>query len=188
MPVAARQHPQHQPLGPAKFTCVFAVQAAWRWLACYEVWYETGRVAAAGGEVRGCSRVFAAEYDRESALGFLILLLVLLTPIAWFASEFQDRRWPRLCLGTAAILLSFGVAYVGASLQILQDNVWFGNASKLLIDASIQEMEAGNQEQVLTAWKHLQKKYSPTYENRARFDYLVDETVVEMRTGQEKEP
>lgn len=27
---------------PAKFTCIFAVQAAWRWLACYEVWYETG--------------------------------------------------------------------------------------------------------------------------------------------------
>lgn len=27
---------------PSKFTCVFAVQAAWRWLACYELWYETG--------------------------------------------------------------------------------------------------------------------------------------------------
>src|SRR5260221_10079555 len=29
-------------LDPAKFTCVFAVQAAWRWLACYEIWHETG--------------------------------------------------------------------------------------------------------------------------------------------------
>jgi hypothetical protein len=27
---------------PAKFTCIFAVQAAWRWLACYEVWHDTG--------------------------------------------------------------------------------------------------------------------------------------------------
>ncbi len=27
---------------PAKFTSVFAVQAAWRWLACYEVWHATG--------------------------------------------------------------------------------------------------------------------------------------------------
>ncbi len=26
---------------PARFTCVFAVQAAWRWLACYEIWHET---------------------------------------------------------------------------------------------------------------------------------------------------
>ena len=27
---------------PAQFTCVFAVQASWRWLACYEIWHETG--------------------------------------------------------------------------------------------------------------------------------------------------
>jgi hypothetical protein len=26
---------------PSQFTCIFAIQAAWRWLACYEVWYET---------------------------------------------------------------------------------------------------------------------------------------------------
>jgi len=26
---------------PARFTCVFAIQAAWRWLACYEIWHET---------------------------------------------------------------------------------------------------------------------------------------------------
>ena len=27
---------------PAKFTAVSAIQAAWRWLACYEIWHETG--------------------------------------------------------------------------------------------------------------------------------------------------
>ena len=27
---------------PSRFTCIFAIQAAWRWLACYEVWHETG--------------------------------------------------------------------------------------------------------------------------------------------------
>ena len=27
---------------PGQFTCVFAIQAAWRWLACYEVWFATG--------------------------------------------------------------------------------------------------------------------------------------------------
>ncbi len=27
---------------PARYSCVFAVQAAWRWLACYEIWHETG--------------------------------------------------------------------------------------------------------------------------------------------------
>ena len=27
---------------PGRFTCVFAIQAAWRWLACYEVWFANG--------------------------------------------------------------------------------------------------------------------------------------------------
>jgi hypothetical protein len=27
---------------PAKFSCIFAIQAAWRWLACYEIWHDTG--------------------------------------------------------------------------------------------------------------------------------------------------
>jgi hypothetical protein len=27
---------------PSKYTSVFAIQAAWRWLACYEIWHETG--------------------------------------------------------------------------------------------------------------------------------------------------
>jgi hypothetical protein len=27
---------------PARFTSVFAIQAAWRWLACYEIWRDTG--------------------------------------------------------------------------------------------------------------------------------------------------
>jgi len=27
---------------PTKFTCLFAIQAAWRWLACYEIWHDTG--------------------------------------------------------------------------------------------------------------------------------------------------
>ena len=27
---------------PGQFTAVFAIQAAWRWLACYEIWHETG--------------------------------------------------------------------------------------------------------------------------------------------------
>lgn len=27
---------------PGQYTSVFAVQAAWRWLACYEVWFASG--------------------------------------------------------------------------------------------------------------------------------------------------
>jgi hypothetical protein len=27
---------------PGRFTSIFAVLAAWRWLACYEIWHDTG--------------------------------------------------------------------------------------------------------------------------------------------------
>jgi hypothetical protein len=27
---------------PSRFTCIFAIQAAWRWLACSEIWHESG--------------------------------------------------------------------------------------------------------------------------------------------------
>ena len=27
---------------PSQYSCIFAVQAAWRWLACYEIWHDTG--------------------------------------------------------------------------------------------------------------------------------------------------
>ena len=34
----------------------------------------------------------------------------------------------------------------------------------------------------------LQQKYSPTYENRARYDVLVKETVSEMHAGSQQAP
>ena len=42
LPVAAGQHAPTSRWDPARFTCIFAIQAAWRWLACYEIWHETG--------------------------------------------------------------------------------------------------------------------------------------------------
>lgn len=101
-------------------------------------------------------------------LGIFLLLLILLTPIAWFASEFQERRWLRLLLGSAAILLSFAVAFLAGSLQMLKANAWFGSASQKLVDSTITELEAGNTDRVLSSLKRLQQQYSPTYENRTR--------------------
>jgi hypothetical protein len=60
-------------------------------------------------------------------------------------------------------------------------NIWFGAASKDLVDTTIAELEAGNQEHVLAALKCLQAKYAPTYENRARYDELTAEPVADMR-------
>src|SRR5262249_50064617 len=123
-----------------------------------------------------------------SGFGLLVLLLVVVTPIAWFVSEFQDRRGLRLFFGVAAILLSFGVAFLAGSLERFNSNAWFGNATKKLIDATVRELEIGNKEQVLRALKRLQAEYSPAYENRASYDDLVEKAMREMQATQETAP
>jgi len=116
-----------------------------------------------------------------SELGFFILVFAFSAPVAWFASEFQGRRWLRLVLGTVAILLSFGVAAAVGMIERFNSNFWFGSASKSLIDATVQELEAGNQERVIRSFKRLQEVYVPTYENRAKYDVLIERAVAEMR-------
>jgi len=123
-----------------------------------------------------------------NAFGILIGMLAIGVPIAWFASEFQGRRWLRLVLGSFAILLSLGVAAVVGSLERLNSNAWFGSASKNLVDATIAELEAGNRDGVLRSLKTLQQKYSPTYENRARYDVLIEEAVTQMRADPQLSP
>lgn len=113
----------------------------------------------------------------------LIAMLVMSVPIAWFASEFQGRRWVRLVLGSSAILLSFGLAALVGSLERLNSNAWYGHAAKNLVDATIAELETGNRDGVLRSLKTLQQKYTPTYENRANFDVLVEGAVTQMRAG-----
>ncbi len=107
--------------------------------------------------------------DIINGLGILLAIVVVATPIAWFLSEFQNRRWLRLILGSTAVLLSFGVAFLAGSLQMFNANAWFGAASETLINTTITELEAGNQDRVLKSLKSLQQKFSPTYENRAGY-------------------
>jgi hypothetical protein len=105
----------------------------------------------------------------------LILLLTIVLPIAWFASEFQDRRWIRISAGIVALTMSFLVAAGVGSLQHLNANAWYGGASKNLIDTTIEEIERGDTERLLKELKILQKQFQPTYENRARYDKLIEE-------------
>jgi hypothetical protein len=120
--------------------------------------------------------------------GLLVATLLLGVPIAWFLAEFHDRRWLRLVLGCSAILLSFGVAALVGRAERFNSNAWFGGASKNLIDTTIAELEAGNQEGVLRSLRALQQEYSPTYENRARYDVLIEQTVAQMRSGRQQAP
>jgi hypothetical protein len=64
---------------------------------------------------------------------------------------------------------------------MLNANAWYGFATKELIDATVVELDQGNQDRVLASLKHLREQFHPTYENRARYDELVKVAVAEMQ-------
>jgi hypothetical protein len=99
----------------------------------------------------------------------LILVLTITLPIVWLAAEFQERRWVRIVAGIAAISTSLLVATGIGSLEHLSE------ASKNLIDTTIDELERGETERLLEELKLLQSQFQPTYENRARYDQLIKE-------------
>ena len=103
----------------------------------------------------------------------LILVLVIVLPLAWLASEFQSRKEIRIALGIAAIAMAFGVAWIVGSLERLNSNIWYGTATKNLIQNTIMELEKGNDDRVLTELRALRSKFHPTYETRADYDELV---------------
>lgn len=79
--------------------------------------------------------------------------------------------------------MNFFVAVGVGSLERLNANAWYGNASKNLIDTTIEEMERGDTDRLLKELKILQKQFQPTYENRARYDKLIEEFI--SRLGKE---
>ena len=103
----------------------------------------------------------------------LILTLVVVLPLAWLASEFQPRKEIRIALGIAAIAMAFGVAWIVGSLDRLNSNIWYGVATKDLIQNTIVELEKGNDDRVLSELRALRSKFHPTYETRADYDKLV---------------
>ena len=104
----------------------------------------------------------------------LILLLVVALPIGWLISEFYDNRTARITLGICAIAMSFGVAWTVGSLDRLQSNIYFSEATKDLIQNTIVELENDNAATVLTQLRALRDDFRPTYETRADYDVLVD--------------
>ncbi len=110
-------------------------------------------------------------------MALFILSLVLMLPLAWFASEFQPRRWVRLLVGSGAILACFGVAYIVGFTERFNYNAWYGGASQELIKTTISEIEKGHTDKLLVELKRLDQQFQPTYENRAHYDQLVSEFV-----------
>lgn len=116
-----------------------------------------------------------------NAYGWTVLILVILLPLLWVASEFQSRRWLRLFLGSSALLIGFGVAFIVGTLNNFKYNAWYGHTTKQLIDTTVTELEAGRTEAVLSELKLLQDGFYPTYENRADYNVLVEKTVSRMK-------
>ena len=107
-------------------------------------------------------------------LGFVLL--------SWIASEFQPHRWLRACLGALSIVTVGVAAYFVASVgEHLNATAWYSAASRELIDATVAEIEAGNTDRLLAELKRLQSEFQPSYENRARYDKLVDEFVARVK-------
>ncbi|MCD4831532.1 MAG: hypothetical protein K8R02_06965 [Anaerohalosphaeraceae bacterium] len=112
----------------------------------------------------------------------LVALVIISLPIAWLISEFKVKnRGIRCTLGILAILCSFAVAWMTPQLIRLNYNAWYGSVSMVLIETAIEKIEAGDSEIVLRELKLLQKEYKPTYENKAHYDDLVNETIKRMQ-------
>jgi hypothetical protein len=110
----------------------------------------------------------------------LIFLIAILLPICWLVSEFRSNRALRITLGLACVAFSFVIAWFVGSLQLFSANAWFGEATRSLVDTTITELDRGHTDQVLSALKNLRSQYHPNYENRARYDELVNQAVQRM--------
>lgn len=104
----------------------------------------------------------------------LILFLVAAFPVAWLVAEFYEDRCVRIALGVCAIAMSFGVAWIVGSLDRLQSNVYFSEATKDLIQNTIVELEYDRSDVVLAELRALRDDFQPTYETRDDYDVLVD--------------
>ena len=117
-----------------------------------------------------------------NALGVLVLLAGPLLGVAWFISEFKGNRTTRIILGILAIVTLTTVAFIAASiLNQLNYNAWYGFATKGLVDQTIEGIESGKTESVLRELRRFQSEYQPTYENRANYVPLAEETAKRMK-------
>ncbi len=111
----------------------------------------------------------------------LLLAITAALPIAWLVAEFKARPGIRRTLGIVTILWSFGVASLVGLLQDFNANVYFTGASKDLLSASVEQLKAGKTEAVIREWSRADSEFHPTYENRARYRQIVDQTIEGMK-------
>jgi hypothetical protein len=116
-----------------------------------------------------------------NTFGYLLLFLIFALTAAWLVSEFKCGPGARIFFGLASGLVTcFCVCGLVGITKTFNYNTWYGENSKSLIDETVRQLEAGNTNQVLKAFKQLQENYQPTYENRAKYNLLVSNAVNSM--------
>lgn len=113
-------------------------------------------------------------------IAFLLSITASL-PIAWLVADLKARPSIRRTLGIVTIFWSFGVASLVGTLQEFNANVYFTGATKDLLTNSVQALKAGKTEAVIREWSRADGQFEPTYENRARYREIVDQTIEGMK-------
>ena len=79
----------------------------------------------------------------------------------------------RVC-GIGAFVFALLVGVIVGVLQRLQYNADYGFSSKELFEQTVLSLKNGKTDEVLKEYEKLSEVYSPTYENRANFDEVVN--------------
>ena len=87
----------------------------------------------------------------------LIFVVVIGLPVAWLVAEFRWKRPVRVTLGVLAVLCSFGVAAIIGMLFELNYNAWYGSATKDLINTTVEQVEDGQLDRVMTVLRSLNR-------------------------------
>ena len=113
----------------------------------------------------------------------ILLLCVARFPLAWYRSQKReaDRR-TRIRLGVMAILSAAAVGVIMSLIWQVSYDHCYGGASKVLLDAGISQLQAGNTEHVLKVFKQVQADYEPTYMHRARYGEIAKRAAADMKS------
>jgi hypothetical protein len=103
----------------------------------------------------------------------LLLLLAILLPFAWLASEFQSRRWLRITLGLGALVGVFCISAILSVMDGIDSNSYFSVANCELLDSTIDGLASEQSDVVLKELRSFRDNYEPTYENRSNYQEKV---------------
>ncbi|WP_299467029.1 hypothetical protein [uncultured Gimesia sp.] len=120
----------------------------------------------------------------KSTLMLVIFILAVGLPVAWLLSEFQPRRWLRILLGLAALLMTVYLSHAFSIFDRLNYNTMYSEASAKLIDTTIVEIEAGRSNEFLSELRILRSKFRPSFKS-VDYNELVNQFAIEVK---EKHP